>query len=86
MQAYHTQLLKKKKTMRRIGNFLFVQQQFIDAEPNDAIIAIDDIAIVMEQCENNKTFTKIVLKSDNVIRITGEHIDNIINLSKLLNI
>ncbi|MBQ7819931.1 MAG: hypothetical protein IJ341_09580 [Bacteroidales bacterium] len=72
--------------MRRIGNFLFVQQQFIDAEPNDAIIAIDDIAVVMEQCENNKAFTKIILKSDNCIRITGEHVDNIIELSKLLNI
>ena len=72
--------------MRRIGNFLFVQQQFIDAEPNDAIIAIDDIAIIMEQCENNKIFTKIILKSGNGIRITGEHVDNIIELSKLLNI
>lgn len=70
--------------MKRIGNFLFVEQWFNDHKPEQAIINISKIDNI---CSNElldcRQHTVIETSKDRVA-ITGEHADNIIELSELL--
>lgn len=72
--------------MKRIGNFLFVEQYYRDADITpQAIIAIDSIACICSQnVLGNGQNTVIELSNKSQLIITGEHDDNIIELSKLL--
>lgn len=72
--------------MRRIGNFLFVEQCYNDTDITpQAIIAIDSITCIYSQnVLGNRQSTIIALSNESALIITGEHDDNIIMLSKLL--
>ena len=70
--------------MKRIGNFLFVEQWFDDHKPEQAIINIDMIdSICTSELHDGKQHTLIRMQDEH-IAITGEHTDNIIELSELL--
>lgn len=72
--------------MKRIGNFLFVEQCYKDADITpQAVIAIDSITCICSQnVLGNCQSTIIELSNESKLIITGEHDDNIIMLSKLL--
>lgn len=72
--------------MKRIGNFLFVEQWFIDCEPRPMIININLIGVIHAQTCEGRERTAIDLSTNDRIYLTGEHDDNIIELSELLNI
>lgn len=76
--------------MKKIGNFLFVEQWFKEDSPRPTIISINTIAYIRATniCENGIRYgehTVIELTNDTKIALTGEHVDNIVDLSKLLN-
>ena len=71
--------------MKRIGNFLFVEQWFKDATPRQAIVSINAITCICAENVCNHEYTVIELTNDTKIALTGEHVDNIVDLSKLLN-
>lgn len=72
--------------MKRIGNFLFVEQWFNDHKPEQAIVNIDSIkCVVANKLSDCKQHTMIGMKMDNAsMALTGDHADNIIELAKLL--
>lgn len=71
--------------MKRIGNFLFVEQWFQDAVPCQAVIAINAITCIFPQnFRNTGGRTVIELSTDSKFILTGKHEDNIITLAKLL--
>lgn len=70
--------------MKRIGNFLFVEQWFSDHEPEQAIINIDSIeCIVANELSDCRQHTIIKTKGAKTA-LTGDHDDNIILLAELL--
>lgn len=70
--------------MKRIGNFLFVEQWFNDHEPEQAIVNINSIkCIVANELLDCKQHTMIELNSAKMA-LTGNHNDNIIKLAELL--
>ena len=71
--------------MKRIGNFLFIEQWFNDHKPEQAVINIDVINhIYASELLDGKQHTLIKTQNEDHIAITGEHADNIIELSELL--
>ena len=75
--------------MKRIGNFLFVEQWFKKDSPRPAIISINAIAHIRatDICDNGISYgehTNIELTTNTKIALTGNHDDNIIELSELL--
>ncbi len=72
--------------MKKIGNFLFAEQWFIDDEPRPMIININSIEVVHAQICEGRERTAIDLSTNDRIYLTGDHDDNIVELSELLNI
>lgn len=71
--------------MKRIGNFLFVEQWFKDHEPEQAIVNINSIdCIVANELPDCRQHTIIEINRAK-IALTGNHDDNIIELAKNLN-
>lgn len=70
--------------MKRIGNFLFVEQWFEDHKPEQAIININQIDVIYTNHIDGKQRT-IIKTPESKIVLTGEHDDNIIELAKNLN-
>ena len=76
--------------MKRIGNFLFVEQWFKKDPPSPAIISINAIGYIRatDICDDGIPYgehTSIELTNNTKIALTGNHDDNIIELSQLLN-
>lgn len=70
--------------MKRIGNFLFVEQWFGDHKPEQAIVDINSIEfITTNELRDCKQHTVIVTNSAKVV-LPGDHNDNIIQLAELL--
>lgn len=69
--------------MKRIGNFLFVEQWFINAAPRQAIVNIDRINTIYEHFIDDEDRTVIETPESNMV-LTGNHDDNIIELSRVL--
>lgn len=69
--------------MKRIGNFLFVEQWFKDHKPEQAIINIDQIDVIYTNHIDGKQRT-IIETPESKIVLTGEHDNNIIELAKNL--
>lgn len=70
--------------MRRIGNYLFVEQCFRDAEPHQAIVAINAIENICAHEIANCGQRTVIETSNSKIALSGNHDDNIIELSILL--
>ena len=72
--------------MKRIGTFLFVDQWFKDLdEPMPAIININMIDNVCCNLMVDKKQHTVVETPSSKIVLVGEHFDNMIRLSELLN-
>lgn len=70
--------------MKRIGNFLFVEQHFSDHKPEQAIVDINSIeCIIANELRDGKQHTVIETNSAKVA-LTGDHNDNIVRLAELL--
>lgn len=70
--------------MKRIGNFLFVEQWFNDHEPEQAVINIDAIeCVVANELSDCRQHTMIETKGAKMA-LAGNHVDNIIKLAELL--
>lgn len=70
--------------MKRIGNFLFVEQWFNDHESEQAVINIDVIeCIVANELRDRRQHT-VIATTDAKIALVGDHNDNIIKLAELL--
>ena len=70
--------------MKRIGNFLFVEQWFNDHEPEQAVININAIeCIAANELNDYRQHTMIDTNSARMA-LTGNHDDNIIQLAELL--
>lgn len=70
--------------MKRIGNFLFVEQWFNDHEPEQAVVNINSIeCIVANELSDCRQHTMIET-IDAKMALTGNHNDNIIQLAELL--
>lgn len=70
--------------MKRIGNFLFVEQWFNEHEPEQAVVNIDSIeCIVANELSDCRQHTMIET-TDAKMALTGNHVDNIIKLAELL--
>lgn len=70
--------------MKRIGNFLFVEQWFNDHKPEQAIVNINSIDnICSNQLRDGKQHS-VIETSTGKIALTGDHNDNIMDLSELL--
>lgn len=72
--------------MKRIGNFLFVDQWYKDLdEPMPAIININMIDnICTQKLEDRKQHTIVETSSAKVV-LAGDHFDNMIRLAELLD-
>lgn len=71
--------------MKRIGNFLFTEASYPDTEESrPLILAINSIVAVYAITRKGKERTTVATNADARFEITGEHDDNIIELSKLL--
>lgn len=72
--------------MKRIGNFLFVEQWFNDHEPEQAIVNINSIkCVVANELPNCKQHTMIEMGMHGAkIALAGDHNDNLIQLAELL--
>lgn len=71
--------------MKRIGNFLFIEQWFEDHEPEQAIININKIDNICSAEMSDYKQHSVIETPEGNIAITGDHNDNIIELSKLLS-
>lgn len=70
--------------MKRIGNFLFVEQWFADHKPEQAIVNINKIDnICSHQLSDGKQHS-VIKTPEGKIALAGNHNDNIIELSGLL--
>jgi len=72
--------------MKRIGNFLFVEQWFNDHEPEQAIVNINSIkCVVANELSDCKQHTMIEMGMHGAkIALAGDHNDNLIQLAELL--
>lgn len=70
--------------MKRIGNFLFIEQWFEDHNPEQAIVNVNQIDTVYANNIAGKQRTVIETPESKIV-LTGEHNDNIIELAKNLN-
>lgn len=71
--------------MKRIGNFLFVEQWFTDHEPEQAIVNIDKIDNICSKALLDGKQHSVIETPEGKIGLTGNHNNNIIELSKLLS-
>ena len=71
--------------MKRIGNFLFVEQWFNDHEPEQAIVNINSIECIganeLPDCHQHT----VIETNSAKIALTGNHSDNITELSRVLS-
>lgn len=70
--------------MKRIGNFLFVEQWFADHEPEQAIVNINTIDTICTSKLADRKQHSVIETQTAKIALTGDHDDNIMDLSELL--
>lgn len=71
--------------MKKIGNFLLVEQAFGDHNPTKAMINLAHIAIISEHQLNGEPHTCIETINDTRIAITGDPEENMAKLTSILS-
>lgn len=72
--------------MKRIGNFLFVDQWYKDLdEPMPSIVNINLIDNICANMLNDHKQHTVIETTSSKIALTGDHFDNMIRLAELLD-